>query len=585
MSVATRFERLPALRREHIDIGAVLVAAIALRLLLYQDIAVRGDLGYWILDGQYIVEGMRPFFDFVGRSPLYLYGYAAARAAFGPDIWVFRWFTATWWLLAGVGLYGIARQIHSHRAGLVALALTTLTPFTLAFTFYSSSQSLGVALGAAAILVLLRSERWPAYAATGALLALAFLSRRSAVLLGPAVVAWAVVRWRAGDHDWRRLLARVVAVTAAYLLTLVAFYAALAQGDISDTVDLFLIHFVNLFVSTGSGGVPLLSMADQVAQGETARVSNSPPLAPMLDARSRMAMLSTLVGGLPLLAGVGMYLRQASRRWLRPTDRQLILTALGVTGAMAAWASATAGYVHRALFPPTAAALVYVAARAAPVDDRVRRHRGVVLCALAWAFVSVGYFIRPNLLAAYYAMDALPYLGVVSAVAYVEWWDGLDLQWRRGLAVVLAVALLVSAGPLSPLMIGGAQTHERVAYFTADRVDALGTDIDSRIDDGVVLTSQPNYVATADAHAFERNTRALYLAHVFGDSGPMRDYYGRLIDGMESGHIELVVMGVANRQLLSYNQTAYDTFNATYCEAPGQSLYTSLNATLYQQCP
>lgn len=586
MSIDNRRLRstLDIVRSPAAHVVAVLTLGIVIRLLLYDHIAVRGDLGYWLLDGEYIIEGMRPFFDFIGRSPLFLYSYAAVRAVFGPTIAVFRWFVAILWLLSGVALYLLARAGVSHRAALVGMGLFVLSPFALAFGFYSSSQSLAVLLGAAALATLVYRDGLDGYWIAGALVALAFLSRRSFVLLGPAIVVWTAFRWRDGKVAFRRAVGCVVAFSLAFIIILFTFYLQLARGDIGATWDLFLIHFVNLFVSTGSGGVPLLSMADAVAHGNTATVNSAPPLLPLLDSRSRTAMMATLIGTLPLITPLGTYLRHASQSYLRDIDRQLIATAGVTLAAYAAYVSLSAGYLHRALWVALAVGLIALLWRTDGLPADVLYRPAITLSVMAWLWITIGYAIRPNLMAAYYAMDAIPFLIPLIGAAFVAWWDGLDTSGRGALVAVVAVLFLLSAIPLSPMTpakLNSESRHDRVSFFTPERVQQFGADLDARGAE-VVLTSQPNYVAVAEARAFERNTRALYIRKVFGNRGPMLDYYGRLIPAMQSGEVGYVVWDEANKQLLTANASALRTFKQCYDPVDTDGMYRSLNATLYK---
>jgi hypothetical protein len=577
-------------RRHAAHLVGVVAVAVAVRLALYPHIAIRGDLGYWLLDSRWVADGMRPFVDFIGRSPLFLYAYAGAIEVVGASLASFRWFVASLWLAVGLVAYGTARVAATHRAGLVALGAATLTPYPVAFAFFSSSQSLGVLLVAVAVLALVDRDTPRRYALAGALVGLAFLSRRSLVLALPAIATWLAVAGLTG-RPWRRVTASGVLTGAGFGVALAAGYLALALGNLQTAWELFVIHFVNLFVSTGSGGVPLLEMSDAVLSGETATSSSSAPLATLLDYRSQLALVATVIAGLPALLVVWDPIRAACTRWLRPRDVTLLRTAAVAVAGLAAAQAALGGLWYRLVWLG-AAVLVVVALHE---RDRLAAARlaspAVAIPLLVAGWVGLGYVIRPNLLAAYYAMDVVPFLAVPLGIAVDQWWPSLDARDRRVAATAVVVVCLVGATPLAPLgpglSLNSDGQHNRVQFFNVDNVQQINEDVE-RIagENGTVLTNQPNYAATNDVHVFERNTRAVYLRHLFGDSGPMLEYYGRLTRALRAGEIDVVVHERFNRIMIETNATANRTLHDCYEPVGAGPTYDALNTTLmtYDGC-
>jgi hypothetical protein len=577
-------------RRQVAHVAIILAVATAVRAVLYPHIAIRGDLGYWMLDSRWITAGMRPFVDFIGRSPLFLYGYAGVIEVAGASLASFRWFVASLWLGVGVVAYATARSASGHRAGMVALVAATLTPFPIAFTFFSSSQSLGVLAVSVGLWLLVAAESPRRYAIMGGLVGLAFLSRRSLVLALPALASWLAIAGVRG-RPWRRVVASAVATGVGFAGVLGAGYLALAAGDVGTAWDLFIIHFINLFVSTGSGGVPLLEMADAVAQGETATSSSGNPLLSLLDYRSQLALVATAIAGAVLLLPVWDWLRAASERYLRPLDRTLFHTMVAALAALTAAQAALGGLWYR---------LVWLAALATIVTALWHRRRlpteelltpAVTLPVLLFAWIGVGYAIRPNLLAAYYALDAILFLAVPLGIAAVHWWPTISSRRRGVLAIAVAVILVVGGTPLAPLTpevsVNADGRHDRVPFFTTENVREVNADVERLAGpDGVVLTSQPNYVALNDATVFEQNSRAVYLRHLFGDTGPQRAYYGRLNDALRAGTIDLVVQEKYNRWLVETNATVNQTLHECYGPVEAGPLYEAHNTTLmtYDGC-
>lgn len=572
---------------QYAQIVGLLILAVALRFLLYDHIAIRGDLGYWMLDGKWVADGDRPYFDFIGRSPLFLYLYAGAIELFGESIAVYRWFVASLWFLAALVFTGMTRLVTSHRASLITLAAATLTPFPLAFGFYSSSQSLAVLLSALALAVLVARRVWWGYGVAGALVGLAFLSRRALVLAGPAIATWLVLEWRRGRMGLSALVFRGAFMGLTFLASITTGYLLLAWPDVGATADLFIIHFVNLFVSSGSGGVPLLSMAGEVASGDTASSVGGAPLQSLFDNRTQQAIMATTLGGAVLLVALVDYARTASTEWLRSLDRTMWYTMGAVLAALAAVTAALSGFWYRVLWVAAIVALVW----ALHARDRLPTARllapEVALPTLMFAWVQLGYFVRPNLYATYYGMDSLLFLSVPLGIMADRWVRSLS-RHRIAVATVAVTVLVVAGGiPMAPLLPGLSTTadgqHDRVPWYTPDKVKRLNADLEERAGAGAtVLTNQPNYVAVNDVRLFEQNSRAVYLRHLFGDTGPQRRYYGRLIDAMRSGEISYVVHDRFNKVMLETNSTANATLYDCYEAVDADGLYQSMNTTLYR---
>jgi hypothetical protein len=578
--------RLIAHRSQILDVVAILTVAVAVRLMLYDLVLVRADLGYWLLNGQYIVEGQQPFLDFLGRSPVFLYAYASVISLFGESVAVFRWFVASCWLTTGLICYVLARGIRGHTAGLVALGLATLSPFMIAFTFYSTSAALAVPLVVVGVVAMVGWDDWRGAAIMGLCIGVATLSRQSLMLAGPALVSWLSLSALAGDRNWRAALARSLTAGLAAFGIIVAGYAAIAGGDPATTRKLLLVDFVSVFVTTGAGGVPLLSAADAVASGEALAAAEPDPFSSLLASRSLLAVVATTIGASPLLLGLVPSVRGAARARLDGRNRLLLLTAVVSLIGLAGVKALLGGLPYRALWAGALLAVVGLLVSETDAPEAVRAHPATTLCISIWAWVTVGYLVRPNLLATYYALDAVPFLAAPAGTAVVRWWEEIDTH--RAAALFAVGLVLLSAVPLSPfagaLSVGESDNHGRVAFFTADRVERLGADIDRRADgETVVLTSQPNYVATAEARAFQQNTRALYLRHVFGEGGPMAAWDRAAIEAMREGRIDFVVWDEANRQLLPANTTVRATFRRCYEPVRTDSgLYRSLNSTLYR---
>ena len=192
-----------------------------------------------------LVDGGTLYRDAIDqRTPLTYYAVAAIFAAAGANnLFAVRLVVAALIAFTAFGLFLLGRRTHSTATGgwtaaaFVALS-TNLLPPSDAFAFHTEWFVILFTTGAAWIFW--RQETPPsarAAAGTGALLALAFLSKQPALLdLAPPV---AVCLWRALSRDWDlRLTARTLAglglgFAGPLLGVLVYFGAKGALGDLS----------------------------------------------------------------------------------------------------------------------------------------------------------------------------------------------------------------------------------------------------------------------------------------------------------------------------------------------------------------
>ena len=235
---------------------AIAVGALALRLIL---LVARGDYvvydeGYYLL----LARSLRAGHGFalnglphVALSPLQPVLVALASAAGVPDLWASRLLAALCGALLVFPVASLARLAGGERAALPAAALTAVSPALMTFVpffpgeswnLYFGSEPLFLLLAFGAVACAVRAERgsWLWWPASGALAALAYLTRlEGAVLAGTLLLALAVrAAWRRGGRAALGRLALAAAtgsmVAAPYLLYL---HRALGRWALSGRVQ------------------------------------------------------------------------------------------------------------------------------------------------------------------------------------------------------------------------------------------------------------------------------------------------------------------------------------------------------------
>jgi len=138
-------------RREAAQLAGVLLIGLVLRAVLVDWVGIWVDHGFYAYDSRLILEGKRPFVDFLGRSPLWLYLYAAVRSVVGYSPTALRAFVMAGWLITALPVYGLAREIGDHTAALVTVGVFWLLPFGVIYGMWANTMSVAAAFGVTAV--------------------------------------------------------------------------------------------------------------------------------------------------------------------------------------------------------------------------------------------------------------------------------------------------------------------------------------------------------------------------------------------------------------------------------------------------
>lgn len=411
-------------RRQYSHVAFVLLLAVFARLLLFNHVGVWGDAGFYTYDAMLINEGDVPYVDFIGRSPLFNYAYAWTATVFGNSMGVLRAFIVTWWLVAAVPVYALGRWIHSHRAGLVAVVLFTLSPFMLSYGFWANTQSVAAVLAVTAIAVLVYRRTWRTYALAGVLIGAAFLSRRSVITILGAVglhTLWRMYR----DRDLRYGFGQNVALVGGFAGSLAVGYLALAGGDIDLGLKFAETHGWGLISSSGRGGFPLISEnapAEPLNRIDSGRVPIFNDVCQLCGRHTAKTFVKTVIAALVLVGPLLYYTRDWIGRWFTDTLKEYGAAMFGAVALYAVYIAVTNVYLVRAGAVVALVGFGIVAFSSAPISRDVLYDRRMQLLLFILGGLAAGYLYRNRLIHTYYFADFLPYLAAVSGVLYVEMW-------------------------------------------------------------------------------------------------------------------------------------------------------------------
>lgn len=567
------------------QLATLILAAIAVRTLLFDWVGIWGDMGFYTYDARLILEGKRPYIDFIGRSPLFNYLFAPVYAVAENKVRALRWFIVAWWIACIPPVYGIARRIHSHRAGIIAGAVLALTPFSLVYGMWANTQGLAAFLAICSLYALVRRETVSMYAVAGGLMGLAYLSRRSVIAIAAGVGLWTVYQRR----DVAEVAARSAAAGVGFAIAIFSGYLLLSYGDPGTAVKLFETHAVGLISSSGRGGFPLLTEAtpppvtNSLASG---RVPIFNDVCQLCGAWTARTFAKTLLVTLPIAGWVFWYLRDWVSHYFSDFLRDVLAGALLTLAGYAVVVSLAAGFPIRVGAVLTLVGFSYLAWRIGGLDRAILYDRHVTLFLFTAGALSAAYLYRNRALHTYYFMDFVPLLSVVAGVVYAMAADGWR-QWRPRLqtvavAVVICSLLVSSMGayPLTNVALDGNDG----GWFTMQNLEEYQDDLEGRVGDGdVVFTGHPSYVAGSDARLLFDMPRMHYFAATFKDTHLGARLQERLRRALDSGEVKYAIAGPMTEKIISYDEKTESTFYENYQRVfhPG-GLYNKTDAGLYK---
>lgn len=533
-------------RRPTTQLASVVVLALVSKLFLFRRVAVNGDTGLYLYDAHQLLWGRRIFVDFPSRSPVMEYLLAGAITVGDSPIVAARTLMLLSSLALGVAIYVLARQLHSHRAGLVAAALYYFTPFTAVWSLWVKTEVVSALLLVVALSLALhvlddQTNHWPVLVGIGVLFGIAFLVRRVAFIPMGAFALFSVWYHYREGHALRQTALAAAAIGAAFAATLTVAYVALARGDPGLAVEIARVHAGALVESSGNGGL-----------GWTALDDASPVQA---DGRGGLAVicqkcgkntvrvftrtiLVTLPALLGLLVGLRSFLTSESQFLSRVFAG--VMVALSLFAVVTLAESAPANRVVAALVIATAIVVVWLSA---PVEWE-RGDSRWLLPVLVCVGLAAGYLYRDRILYVTYFQDLFPYVAVLSAIGIVEWWDRNrpDAAHWYDPALVVALLVVLSGGVAAANAYPYQPDTETTDWMSVDDVQGYGEDINDLTDPGErVLTAQPLYVIESDRQLAGDLSRRYYAFRGWPESGVAAMTEERILDEIDTGDVPIAI--------------------------------------------
>jgi exosortase/archaeosortase len=503
-------------------------------------------------------------------------------------------------LALGVAIYVLARQLHSHRAGLVAATLYYVTPFTAVWALWVKTEVVSALLLVVALSLALyvlddQTNHWPVLVEIGVLFGIAFLVRRVAFIPMGAFALFSVWYHYREGHALRQTALAAAAIVAAFAATLTVAYVALARGDAGLAVEIARVHAGALVESSGNGGLGWTALDDaspvqadgrggialicQKCGKNTVRVFPRTIRATLPEGRHVLDVVATLPALLGLLVGLRSFLASESQFLSRVFAG--VMVALSLFAVVTLAETAPANRVVAALVIAIAIGVVWLSAP-------VKWERGDprwLLPVLVCVGLAAGYLYRDRILYVTYFQDLFPYVAILSAIGIVEWWDRNrpDAAHWYDPALVVALLVVLSGGVAAVNAYPYQPETETTDWMSVDDVQAYGEDINDLTDPGErVLTAQPLYVIESDRQLAGDLSRRYYAFRGWPESGVAAMTEERILDEIDTGDVPIAIYDPQLQEVFDASPRIEGTVTACYSydhhaaiEATGGQLLTA----------
>lgn len=568
-------------------------------------VAINGDTGLYLYDAKQLLWGRKAMVTFPTRSPLMETLLAGAIWLGDSPIIAARSMMLAVNLALATAVYGLARELRGHAAGIGAAALMALTPFPAVWGLWVKTESVAaLVLVVAATLIVRSVDRdrlgWRLPVAVGVLVGAAFLIRRVAVVhLGAfgLFVLW--YNWHQGE-PFRKTVQAAGTVALAAVGTLLTAYFVLAGFDIQLAASIAETHGLALVLSDGQGSLGWVGLDS--AEAVTA-ASNGPwwwAVCQKCGLNTVNVFKRTFLVVLPLVTVGLAFLRS----WASETNRFLGETALigvfvgnGLYLLLFTSASASFKGLSFAVVLLGSALVVWFTKRI-PWNDLWDARLALPL--LVVVGLTAGYLYRDRILYVTYFQDFYPWLAVLGGVTMHQWvkaqpLDSIDMsipfvegrRYRRVVGQIALAILLISS------LTAGANAYpyqpdgvsKNSAWHSIESVQETGADIEARTEpDELVFTAQPLYAIEADRKLAADLSRKFYVFHGWPGSGKADVTAALLERQLRSGQVPVAVIDSEASWVLERDGVR-DALQENYCAVDSGRTYEQTNGTLYRYAP
>lgn len=556
---------------------------------VWNKVAVNGDTGLYIYDALQILWGQQMFVDFPGRSPVVQYILAGWLWFFpGHRLAATRGLMVIVGLLAGLAVYWLAYEIAGDKAGLAAMGLYLLTPFSLTWGVWMKTELFSALFGTAALALAVRYLDWDnppmwASAVVGVLFGLTLLSRRVGFILVAALVLYTFwFRHVKGHHTLRSTLAGGLVAAIAGLGTLFGILFVMA-GSVGLTWEFFDMYFLDLFRSGGFGAHGYLPLFGENYVNH--KYANTGPntlfqsICQKCGQRTIVVFIQTILATfvvlIPLLLWLKAYFNDRNPiEWLR-----WFLPAMLITQAVFGFVILIPSLVNW-VEPEKGLALAVFAVAVALIwsvetprwGDMTSPKVGIVF--VVPAMLAIAYLYRDRVLYTTYWQDFYPTVSVLGGISLAAAWRVMGPMERPSIsarrvrkvgAVVLVLAFYVSALGAYPF-IGANPGPQFSNWYTVDRVEAYGWDVDRQLeDDELVFAANPLFVIESQHRLVGDLSRRYYLFEGWPETQVTKDLAADMDETLRSDRVPMAMMSSELQTVLAANETLNRTFHQEFC--------------------
>jgi len=212
----------------------IFLSALIVRIILAEKMPIDFDEAWYLANSSLAMDGLVPYRDFFGRSPLLLYMLGAINKLAGPDIIHGRLVSVISSSLSSVLIYAIARRYFSPCVAVASGLLYALSPFTVRYGYIAVTEPVSLLFVLASIhffLIGMEDDIRRYFLISGIALSCAVLVRRSsAIYLAALPLFYLAFSFRKEPDADRSLKSRLLTRSTNSFLFVTGFSVVFLSG-------------------------------------------------------------------------------------------------------------------------------------------------------------------------------------------------------------------------------------------------------------------------------------------------------------------------------------------------------------------
>jgi 4-amino-4-deoxy-L-arabinose transferase-like glycosyltransferase len=568
----------------------VLIGAVGLRLILFDEVAVHFDTGRYIYDSLLILDGKTPMIDFTSRSPLFHHLFAASFKFGLSRIITVRILMLIFSIIVGVLVYIWTRRISSPDAAIVATVIYLFTPFTAVWGLQLKTELVAEALAIVGILLTVKQldkKSIPSYhlIMSGGFFGAAFLIRRVIIIHIGSIVLFCSYYFLFVRHKTCRRkgnLLKLSLIPTAAVATIIIGYGLITQLSVSQSQLLVNKHLIGLIGTEVSRG----------ATSSSKEAANILQVCRHCGIKTITNLIRAGLNSLPVIIGMAVPAIITFRQY---NENRIATIAVPILIVFTPWFGAALSIIiapqvfEQVLLSAIILSSGMIFMWYAPVEaERENWSPHLLLPLIIVIMLLAGYLYRDRTFFTPYFQDLYPYLCILSGITIKSFSSKINsgvynsINLNKVWVSLVVLSVVASFAMPNPLLLSGVPTRGAPQELDSiSEVRTVNTDIESRTDPGdKILTGQPLYVIDSNRYMAANLSRDYYKVKFnrSGKQGVIRGLSGEI----ENRTVSYVIMDRTTKTMMDNSGRLRQDIMYNYCIVDNDTAYREHNTRLWK---